>query len=74
MSKQIPDKTSEDEDIARYDIELLSDYLAHFECRVTACYAQGDHVILVCQVLAIDARQGTPLIFSQGRFLASAAP
>lgn len=47
---------------------ILTDYAALFECRVRHEYEGGDHVILVGEVVAHDARDVAPLIFHGGRY------
>lgn len=47
---------------------ILSDYAALFECRTRHEYEGGDHVILVGEVVAHDARDQPPLLFHGGRY------
>lgn len=43
--------------------------LAVFECRITARYDEGDHIILIGEVLELQiAPDGRPLIFHQGAY------
>jgi flavin reductase (DIM6/NTAB) family NADH-FMN oxidoreductase RutF len=46
----------------------LSEALCRFDCRVQARYPEGDHVIVVGQVLGVTRHEGVPLVFSRGRF------
>lgn len=52
------------------DAPVLSDVLAHFECKPYAQYDGGDHVIFVCEVLrfATSSADDEPLIFYRGRY------
>jgi len=47
---------------------VLDDALAWVDCRVTAQHDGGDHTIFVGEVLAGDAREGTPLIYYRGGY------
>ncbi len=47
---------------------ILSDYAALFECRTRHEYEGGDHLILVGEVIAHDAREQAPLLFHGGRY------
>ncbi|PQM26532.1 peptidase [Sphingopyxis lindanitolerans] len=47
---------------------VLGDYAALFECRTRHQYEGGDHVILVGEVIAHDARDVAPLLFHGGRY------
>lgn len=47
---------------------ILPDYAALFECRLRHEYEGGDHVILVGEVVAHDAREQAPLLFHGGRY------
>lgn len=47
---------------------ILADYAALFECRTRHQYEGGDHVILVGEVVAHDARDVPPLLFHGGRY------
>lgn len=48
---------------------LLTDALAHFECRVWARYPGGDHQIIVGEVQQLHPPcEGEPLLFHQGRY------
>jgi 4-hydroxyphenylacetate 3-hydroxylase, reductase component len=46
---------------------LLQDYHARILCRTEHCYDGGDHTIIIGRVLALDEKQGEPLVFYQGR-------
>jgi 3-hydroxy-9,10-secoandrosta-1,3,5(10)-triene-9,17-dione monooxygenase reductase component len=47
---------------------ILGEYAALFECRTRHQYEGGDHVILVGEVVAHDARDTPPLLFHGGRY------
>ena len=47
---------------------ILDDALAWVDCRVKAAHDGGDHTIFVGEVLAGDAREGTPLIYYRGGY------
>ena len=47
---------------------VLDEALAWMDCRVTAVVPGGDHIIFVGEVLAADAREGTPLLYYRGGF------
>jgi flavin reductase (DIM6/NTAB) family NADH-FMN oxidoreductase RutF len=42
--------------------------LAHLECRVTASYEAGDHVIYVGEVVRIHVNPGRPLVYQAGAY------
>ncbi len=42
--------------------------LARFDCAAHAAHDGGDHAILVGRVLRVTLRDGSPLVFSQGRY------
>lgn len=42
--------------------------LARFDCARDALHDGGDHVIVVGRVLRFTAREGAPLVFSQGHY------
>ena len=46
----------------------LSEALCRFDCSVHARHPAGDHLIVVGQVLSVTRQEGTPLVFSCGRF------
>ena len=49
------------------DVPLLDDALATFECRARSQYAEGDHLILVGEVLACHhAAHPEPLLYHRG--------
>ncbi len=50
-------------------LPLIADALAHLECRTRHIYDAGDHRIFVGEVVDLNSRDGTPLVFFQGRFL-----
>ncbi|WP_108484015.1 flavin reductase family protein [Oceaniglobus ichthyenteri] len=47
---------------------LIDGCLARFECERHAVHDGGDHAIIVGRVLSATLGQGTPLVFSGGRF------
>ncbi|MGQ0814944.1 MAG: flavin reductase family protein, partial [Gemmatimonadota bacterium] len=47
---------------------ILDEALAWVDCRVWAAYDAGDHTIFVGEVLAGDAREGSPLIYYRGGY------
>jgi len=47
---------------------VLDDALAWLDCRVTAALPGGDHTIFVGEVVAADAREGTPLLYYRGGY------
>ena len=47
---------------------LLSDALAHVECRTVARHPGGDHEIMVAEVVTLRRRDGAPLVFQRGAF------
>lgn len=51
-----------------FGLPLIDGALAHFQCERWAAYDGGDHMILVARVLQFDQRNGTPLVFSHGRY------
>ena len=47
---------------------VLEAALAWVDCRLWASYEAGDHTILVGQVVAGDAHEGTPILYYRGGF------
>lgn len=47
---------------------ILNDALAWVDCRLTASYPGGDHLILVGAVQALDSRLADPLLFYSGQY------
>jgi 3-hydroxy-9,10-secoandrosta-1,3,5(10)-triene-9,17-dione monooxygenase reductase component len=48
---------------------ILDGNLAWIDCRISQTYSGGDHMIVVCEVLALSARTNVrPLIFFQSTF------
>jgi len=47
---------------------VIHDCLSHFECRTHAIHDAGDHSIIVGRVLTAQHREGTGLMFKQGKF------
>ena len=44
-------------------VPLLPDALAHFECEIRNIVNAGDHAILIAEVVALNAQEGTPVVF-----------
>lgn len=51
-----------------HSVPLISGCLARFECETVAQHPGGDHCIVVAEVVRAAWRDGTPLVFSQGRY------
>ncbi len=51
-------------------LPLLPGALAHLECETRAIHDGGDHRILIGEVVALDTREGDPLVFFKGRLSA----
>ena len=52
---------------------VIRDALTSFECKVWARYPGGDHLIIVGEVVNVNAEHaGMPLLFHQGRYAALA--
>ncbi len=47
---------------------VLDDALAWLDCRLTDTMPGGDHTIFLGEVLAADAREGTPLVYYRGGY------
>jgi flavin reductase (DIM6/NTAB) family NADH-FMN oxidoreductase RutF len=47
---------------------ILDEALAWLDCRVHAAHDAGDHTIFVGEVVAGDAREGTPLLYYRGGY------
>jgi flavin reductase (DIM6/NTAB) family NADH-FMN oxidoreductase RutF len=47
---------------------ILADTLAWLDCRLTATYPGGDHIILLGEVLALDAAPGEPLLYLRAKY------
>ncbi|MBI3992569.1 MAG: flavin reductase family protein [Candidatus Lambdaproteobacteria bacterium] len=47
---------------------LLDGALASMECRIAARHPGGDHVIYVGEVQAVQAGEGRPLLYYQGKY------
>ncbi|HEX2093199.1 MAG TPA: flavin reductase family protein [Longimicrobiaceae bacterium] len=47
---------------------VLADALAWLDCRVAEALPGGDHTIFLGEVLAADARVGTPLLYYRGGY------
>ena len=51
-----------------HDVPILPQALARFDCLQVATHDGGDHLIIVGRVLRASARDGQPLVFSQGGY------
>jgi flavin reductase (DIM6/NTAB) family NADH-FMN oxidoreductase RutF len=49
-------------------VVLLSDALAHLECRVTTHYDAGDHTIFVAAIDRLTPKHGRPLLYYRGGY------
>lgn len=49
---------------------ILNDALGWLDCKLVAAYPGGDHDIIVGEVVALDDRPGTPLVYYQGKYTA----
>lgn len=49
-------------------VPLIEGTLARFDCAQHSTHEGGDHLIVVGRVLRCAMREGTPLVFSQGRY------
>jgi flavin reductase (DIM6/NTAB) family NADH-FMN oxidoreductase RutF len=47
---------------------VLDNALAWVDCRLHAEYPAGDHTIFVGEVVAGDAKEGSPLIYYRGGY------
>lgn len=48
---------------------LIDDALAHLECERHAVVDGGDHLIVICRVLAYRSHSGDPLMYFRGGYL-----
>lgn len=49
-------------------IPTLDGCLSRFDCKKVAHHDAGDHVIIVGQVIGVETRLGTPLLFASGAY------
>lgn len=49
-------------------LPLLDGWIARLQCRITARHPEGDHVIIVGEVLAAEVAEGDPLLYFGGRY------
>jgi 3-hydroxy-9,10-secoandrosta-1,3,5(10)-triene-9,17-dione monooxygenase reductase component len=49
-----------------YDLPLLKNYHARFECAVYARHRAGDHTLIIGQVLRLEEQEGRPLVIYGG--------
>lgn len=47
---------------------VLEDALAWLDCRIVEAISAGDHSIFLGEVIAADAREGTPLVYYRGGY------
>lgn len=47
---------------------ILEDALAWLDCRIKQAIPAGDHTMFLGEVIAADAREGTPLLFYRGGY------
>lgn len=50
---------------------VLANHAAVFECKTLHLYEGGDHLIMVGEVVAFEAREHAPLLFHSGRYAVS---
>ncbi|MFK7902273.1 MAG: flavin reductase family protein [Nitratireductor sp.] len=50
------------------NVPIISNTLARFECVQEATHEGGDHTIIIGKVERFSQREGSPLIFSAGKF------
>ena len=50
---------------------VLTEHAAVFECKTRHLYEGGDHLIMVGEVVAFEARDHAPLLFHSGRYAVS---
>lgn len=55
-----------------HDLPIIDGVVAALIVANRSCYVEGDHVILVGEVVEYDAPGGAPLIFHDGRYISSA--
>jgi flavin reductase (DIM6/NTAB) family NADH-FMN oxidoreductase RutF len=57
-------------------LPLVDGAIAHLECITVSMHVEGDHTIFVGRVERADTAEGTPLLYSRGRYerLADARP
>ncbi|RLA32583.1 MAG: flavin reductase [Gammaproteobacteria bacterium] len=53
---------------SQYSVPILSDTLAHLECRTHAIHDSGDHHIIVGEVIDFRLSDNEPLIFYGGNY------
>jgi hypothetical protein len=69
FARRIPDKFVDEPYTRRgHEPPHLEGALCRLECRVTAVYPGGDHLIVVGEVLALAREPGAPLAFYAGHF------
>ncbi|MFN4328741.1 MAG: flavin reductase family protein [Limnobacter sp.] len=47
---------------------LIPDALAHFECRIKSRYEEGDHTIMIGEVIKCDFREGEALVYRSRKY------
>lgn len=72
FAKSGPQKNEHFGEIAHHSGEtgapLFDGALAWVECRITATYPGGDHLIVVGEVVTLGARAGSPLLFANAHY------
>lgn len=53
-----------------HDVPHIRGCLARFECSLETTHDAGDHVIIIGRVTGASFREGLPLLFQAGRFVA----
>ncbi|WP_288109091.1 flavin reductase family protein [Limnobacter sp.] len=49
-------------------VALIPDALAHFECKIRSRYEEGDHYIMVGEVLRCNFREGEALVYRSRKY------
>jgi flavin reductase (DIM6/NTAB) family NADH-FMN oxidoreductase RutF len=57
-------------DEGRHHLPLVPGALAHVQCRVRSRHEEGDHLVWVGEVIALDSRPGRPLLYHAGGYRA----
>lgn len=55
-------------------VPLLANCIGQLQCTTRQCHDGGDHVVLIGEVLAVQAAAGAPLLFHRGNFTGLAQP
>ena len=54
--------------LSKNKVPIIRDVLARFDCRTERVYESGDHYIIVGEVLAHEAGDGSPLLYFAGDY------